>query len=216
MAIRKMNNVHNTYLGEVATSIKEAKTLKGTYYGDLITPSIYVPAITQIAQGIYDELKDKNKVPHVSSDEGGELHFSENCVIPPHMVTRHGALLHELPVLGLCIIILARAKVNAKQQCTDRKKVIKRVADAEAGALGQNKASISKMVQMAIRNQLKSCKGSKTKASTVGRNSNKKGKKPAQAGQKKPQKSKPKKQRSKGSGSQQKKPKKSKNQRGSK
>ncbi|KIJ16554.1 hypothetical protein PAXINDRAFT_11005 [Paxillus involutus ATCC 200175] len=159
-----MNNIHNTYLGEVVTSIKEAKTLEATYYGDLITPSIYIPAISQIAQQVYDELKDKNKVPRVSADAEGELSFSTSSVIPPHVVARHGALLHELPVLGVRIVTLARTKVNTKQQRTDRKKVIKRVADAEAGTLGQNKASISKMVQTAIRNQLKSRKGNKAKA----------------------------------------------------
>ncbi|KIJ05666.1 hypothetical protein PAXINDRAFT_21098 [Paxillus involutus ATCC 200175] len=162
-----MNNIHNTYLGEVVTSIKEAKTLEATYYGDLITPSIYIPAISQIAQQVYDKLKDKNKVPRVSADAEGELSFSTSSVIPPHVVARHGALLHELPVLGVRIITLARTKVNAKQQRTDRKKVIKRVADAEAGTLGQNKASISKMVQTAVRNQLKSRKGNKAKAGTV-------------------------------------------------
>ncbi|KAF8834624.1 hypothetical protein BDN67DRAFT_1016312 [Paxillus ammoniavirescens] len=149
-AVAKMKNLHETYLGEVTSSIKDAKTLEASYYGDLITPSVYVPAITQIVQEVFDMFTEKCRVPTVSTDGSGNLQFSKDSVIPPHVVARHNELLHELPVLGLQIVTLARAKVNAKQQRNDKKKVIKRVTDAEAGTLGMNKASINKMVQNAV------------------------------------------------------------------
>jgi hypothetical protein len=154
-AIGKMKNLHKTYLGEVAGSIKSAKELESSYYGNLITPKVYVPAITQVVQAVYNKLEEMNKVPDVSKDKNSDLTFSENSIIPQHVVAWHSALLHELPVLGTCIITLACAKVNAKQQCTDQKKVVKRVTDAEAETLRLNKVSISKMVQNTVQNQLK-------------------------------------------------------------
>ncbi|KIK76878.1 hypothetical protein PAXRUDRAFT_86693, partial [Paxillus rubicundulus Ve08.2h10] len=87
--------------------------------------------------------------------------------LPRHILAWHSALLHELPVLGTRIVMLTRAKVSARQQHNDRKQVIRKVVNAKASTLRNDKATLSKIVQVAVHKQLKGQKGLKSKVCDV-------------------------------------------------
>ncbi|KIK91811.1 hypothetical protein PAXRUDRAFT_13589 [Paxillus rubicundulus Ve08.2h10] len=138
VAARDIEITHVDYLTKASSGIKKAKDLEKVYYTDPITPKVYVPTILAVVQHVFNKHKDLSKVPTITNNKG-ELTFSTSTNMPQHILAQHSALLHELPVLGTPIVMLARAKVSAQQQHNDWKQGRK-----TPKAKGLNKKSPSK------------------------------------------------------------------------
>ncbi|KAI6000200.1 hypothetical protein F5J12DRAFT_894954 [Pisolithus orientalis] len=165
---------HKQYLLELLDTIimekeKEECQLQASLNIIAITNRLY-ESITMV----YNDLKKSSLVPKDPKkmlNEALEAMDEDEDLIPaPHIQAIYNSLIHKIPNLVACIIVLAHARIITEEIKRKKKKELKDVATTTAGEFVPNKSSIAKMVATQVKRQL----NAKKKKDTSGKSKAKK------------------------------------------